>query len=863
MCRQVKQSAVAPAWFQPVTLPALTRLSEFCRGYFAGLLAMTLPVSIWATEADYVEFDSNFLQSGESLGIDVSRFSYKSSFNAGKLELDVFVNGEKRGTTNALFVNDPNNKAKTYLCLTPELKQVLDLKSAAYGTVAPVAPNCVSAEAAIAQGNFEMDVGNLSVRLTLPQALVEQRPRGYVPPHLWQEGMPALYVNYHLNHFQSHLSEGHRTAQTYLNLRAGLNFAGWSLVHSGAKSWQKTTAYTDFSGKYQPIETYLRRAIPAIGSEVVLGDVGISSDLLDGVSLRGMRLATDERMLPNSQRGYAPLIQGVAKTNANVVVKQNGYVIYQLSVPAGPFVINDLNATGYGGDLQVEIQESNGEKQHIKVPFATLVQLVRPKQWKYQLAYGRYRSQNKVFKDNVLQGTVQYGLMNNLSLNAGVSHTAHYQAYLLGFGLNTPIGAFVADATWANAYFVNNQQRRKGYSIRASYSVKLPTETHITLAAYRYSSREFYRLPDVLVANRSQQIDDRVLFSNLFYRPKSQYQLTLSQDFGKKGGRFYLSGSVQNYWQRQGNDYQWQASYSNSIGKLSYSLSYNNSRDLTGNRNHNVYLGLSMPLGKHQAGISYAQSGNSHNLNANLNGEIGNTDAYYGLSLTQGKGNYRGASASVDYQTSVANLSANASQDNQHNRQFSVNTAGAIVLHPKGITLSQPVGDTFAVVHAKGARGAKINGMENYRLDYFGNGILPYATPYNRNYVSLNPEDLPLNLEFGATAREIIPKANQTMLVEFKTSINPMVLFEVQYAKGIIPMGTEALDENGQLVGYVVQGGQLFASKLDNTTGKITLRWNANADGQCQFNYQVPNLNNNSELRQFTVACEPLKGSEK
>lgn len=37
-------------------------------------------------------------------------------------------------------------------------------------------------------------------------------------------------------------------------------------------------------------------------------------------------------MLPDSQKGFAPTIRGIARTNAQVTVRQNGYVLYQTYV---------------------------------------------------------------------------------------------------------------------------------------------------------------------------------------------------------------------------------------------------------------------------------------------------------------------------------------------------------------------------------------------------------------------------------------------------------------------------------------------------------------------------------------------------
>src|SRR2546427_6992467 len=91
---------------------------------------------------------------------------------------------------------------------------------------------------------------------------------------------------------------------------------------------------------------------------------------MDSTSFRGIRLNSDDRMLPDSQRGYAPVVRGVANTNARVTITQNGIKLYETTVAPGAFVINDLYPTGYGGDLQVSITEANGAVRSFAVPYA-------------------------------------------------------------------------------------------------------------------------------------------------------------------------------------------------------------------------------------------------------------------------------------------------------------------------------------------------------------------------------------------------------------------------------------------------------------------------------------------------------------
>jgi outer membrane usher protein len=54
------------------------------------------------------------------------------------------------------------------------------------------------------------------------------------------------------------------------------------------------------------------------------------------VQFRGAQLASDDNMLPDSLRGFAPIIRGIAQSNAQVTIKQNGYTIYQSYVARGP-----------------------------------------------------------------------------------------------------------------------------------------------------------------------------------------------------------------------------------------------------------------------------------------------------------------------------------------------------------------------------------------------------------------------------------------------------------------------------------------------------------------------------------------------
>src|SRR5699024_5363877 len=98
--------------------------------------------------------------------------------------------------------------------------------------------------------------------------------------------------------------------------------------------------------------------------------------------------------------------RGTAETNAKVVIRQNGVQIYQTTVPPGPFVINDLYPTGYGGSLEVTVTEADGRQHTYEVPYASVAQLVRPGVTRFDVAAGQLRNLPLGEHPRVVQGTI-------------------------------------------------------------------------------------------------------------------------------------------------------------------------------------------------------------------------------------------------------------------------------------------------------------------------------------------------------------------------------------------------------------------------------------------------------------------------
>lgn len=103
--------------------------------------------------------------------------------------------------------------------------------------------------------------------------------------------------------------QGRDSNSQYVNLRPGLNIGPWRLRNYS--TWSRSSQQGgSTSNKWDTVYTYLQRDIQALGGQLLLGDSTSPSDVFDGVPFRGGQLASDDEMLPESLRGYAPSIRG-------------------------------------------------------------------------------------------------------------------------------------------------------------------------------------------------------------------------------------------------------------------------------------------------------------------------------------------------------------------------------------------------------------------------------------------------------------------------------------------------------------------------------------------------------------------------
>ncbi|MFP3560306.1 fimbria/pilus outer membrane usher protein, partial [Paraburkholderia sp. SIMBA_049] len=104
----------------------------------------------------------------------------------------------------------------------------------------------------------------------------------------------------------------------------------------------------------------------------------------------------------------------------------------------------------------------------------------------------------------------------------------------------------------------------------------------------------------------------------------------------------------------------------------------------------------------------------------------------------------------------------------------------ALVAHRGGITFSQPVSETFAIVEAPGAAGARVTNAAGVKVDGNGYAVVPYLTPYSLNTVALDPKGIPMDVELKETSRQIAPRAGAVPLIRFATDTGRAALVQAR-----------------------------------------------------------------------------------
>jgi outer membrane usher protein len=266
-----------------------------------------------------LKFNSGFLQNdGAQHVVDLSVFAKGDFVLPGTKSVDLYVNRERFDRRDLVFATPARDQSAT-ACITKGLLNEIGVLFAAVPALASVADDaCVDLAGAIPDATAMYDAGQQRLDISIPQAMIRRTARGTVPQSEWDNGIDAGFVDYSLRASNSSSASQAPQQSYYANLRSGLNVGGWRL-----RNYSSYNKAGSGSGDLQIISSYAEHDIASIGGRVRAGDAFTSGTTFNSTQFRGVQVSSDDNMLPDSMQGYAPVIRGVARSNAKVEVKQN------------------------------------------------------------------------------------------------------------------------------------------------------------------------------------------------------------------------------------------------------------------------------------------------------------------------------------------------------------------------------------------------------------------------------------------------------------------------------------------------------------------------------------------------------------
>ncbi|MEO8490341.1 outer membrane usher protein [Pseudomonas sp.] len=789
------------------------------------LIGGLMSVAGTALGAGDIEFNTDVLDLNDRSNIDLSRFARSGFILPGTYSMVVQINNQPVSEQSVAFYPPDDDPKGSQACVSQALVDQLGLKESGAAELSWWKDGeCLDIQA-LPGMEVSGDLATSTLNISLPQAYLEYSAINWDPPSRWDEGVPGLLVDYNMTAQSSHQRDNGTRTNFSGNGTLGANAGAWRLRADWQGRVDKDREATARKHELEWSRYYAYRAIPALKARLIVGEDYLYSDLFDSFRFTGAALKSDETQLPPNLRGYAPEVVGVAKTNARVIISQQGRVLYETLVAAGPFRIQDLN-DAVTGRLDVRVEEQDGSVHSFKIDTAGVPYLTRPGHVRYKLATGRpsnlqYGADGDVFGT----GEFSWGVSNGWSLYGGAITDNNYRALSLGVGRDLLMfGAVSLDATQSSATVWDEKLSGKSYRLQYSKNFE-QYDSQITFAGYRFSEKNYLSMSEYLDARhygRNGELAGRDKYDELIgdWKPiggsKALYTATVNKQFRDLGATIYASYNKQTYWERPPTQ-RWNVSVSRyfnigTIKNMSLSLNVHRTHDYN-YKDNGIALTVSLPLGPSGTlSMDANRAAGSSSLSTRYSDRLDERNSYQ-LSASD-----KAASGYLSHIGDRADFDLAASRQEGSYTSLSVSARGGGTLTPYGAALhrTNSTGGTRLMVDTGGVPDVPVRGYGTpTRSNAFGKAVISDIGSYQRTAASVDLENLPGNVEATQSV-------TQLTLTEGAIGYRTLQVIAGEKAMAVLrlpdgtspPFGATVRNAKQQDTGIVNDGGSVYLSGI-------------------------------------------------
>ena len=548
-------------------------------------------------------------------------------------------------------------------------------------------------------------------------------------------GIPAILLNYDAN-YQRY--EGSRYARRKtkdnieIELESGINLKKWRLrakqYHNNEEMPQKRVKFSDI---------YLERDISAINSRLRMGDGYNNTFYLDSFPYRGIKLASDDNMFPTSQGALLPWVYGVALTDAEVEIIQNGMTVYRTMVSPGDFVLRNIKLFDKSGFISMIVKESDGTSTYYDVPWNQLENIIDKDAWKYDVSFGKFMSNDRMEESHPLffQGGFGYGISAQNSLYGGALVSPGY--YNHSFGIGQRLGQYgdVVLNHRVSKISSPDQGEVKGEKLHLQYNAKFnKLSTSIT------ANGNYFLQPHYNDFNSYANSAKSGYFCCEFFKKEYSYELSL-QSLITPSQNLSFNINHEKYGGEQGKSTYYALTFTQSSSLLSFDLNLAYNRYSTYKNEMRFDITFRIPLAKVGIKNTSMNLGYSYNpydhykKEISINGRKFNNNLNYQVAAQSGKKGKATYRANARYRYAAGESGIRYISGTDYVR-YSANSTGSLVFHGAGVTAGQTLGDTNALVYARNHPDTEIPDQMDVITDKRGYAIITGLIPYQVNSVS-------------------------------------------------------------------------------------------------------------------------------
>jgi outer membrane usher protein FimD/PapC len=750
-------------------------------------------------------FDTNTLR---QRGIDpalATLLMEAPRFTAGRHSVTLSVNGQRHGRVDVAF-----DRAGA-LCFDISLldkanlnvpKQILD------------DGRCYDFLGNSPQTAIEQDPANLALALIVPTDAIRPAVRdvsGY------QTGGVAALLNYDITGQHSRFGGG-SSRYSSANTELGFNAGDWIVRSRQVQTWQNDVARTTH------IAAYAQRTFASHEAVLQAGQINLYNPVLAGAQITGVQVFNEQAL---QAEGQSAVIEGIANSQAQVEVRQNGSLIYSTVVPAGPFALNNVRRLNSRTDVEVTVKEDDGSQRSFTVPAAMLgIGLPAPG---FSLAAGAVRKVDDGQGNEpwVASGGWSGALNPQVLISGGLTGAADYRAAGASVGLlPSPETQVQATLTGADA-----SGRQGGHGIQADLTVSQRLSEQWTASAgTSYRTLGYRELEDAVFDNIDDDRKSR-------YRDQQSATLSWSHPgLGAFSGGFSQSSSFDGR-----SSSRALASWGTNIRGVSVSATAEWQLSGANRSGDSVYVNLSIPLGENRRARTWVRStGGEYRSGVGLSEQINDQLAYRVGVEHDTRDKEVQSSAGVSLLPRYTQLDLNFTRADAERSSYQASARGGAVLHSGGLTLSPySISDTFGLLSVGEMGAIKVSTPSGpVWTDWQGQAVIPQLSAYGKSPVEVDTKTLPRNADINNGLAVISAGRGAVDKIEFGITLTRRALLKATTTNGApLPRGAAVNSEDGEFVTLVQEGGLVF---LPNVLDRRALFIKAPGLERCELHFELP-----------------------